>query len=151
RPDRCAAGESAGRARRRPPSRPVHPRRARQRRRARGRGEGDGGQPMKRVAEIPPNHLVHLVDFDGGDEDQRRPFFSRRSLALTPRAMPRYARNGRSGTRKITPPLSRTVIRIPGRSRRRSRAPRGRTSWYLLERVTVSIVLLRSYRWSISK
>ena len=48
--------------------------------------------------------------------------------------MPRYAFSGRSGTRKITPPFSKTVIRIPGRSRSRSRAPRGRTSWYLLGR-----------------
>src|SRR3989338_2569340 len=150
---------------------------------------GHDGRTMERgdgfhrtlLAEVSTNHLVDLVDLDGGhkerittldvggeairvravgqvldptariDQDQRRSFFSRSPLGLAPRAMPRYARIGRSGTRKITPPLSRTVIRIPGRRRRRSRAPRGRTSWYLLDSVTVSIVLRRGYRWPISK
>src|ERR1700693_5374980 len=51
----------------------------------------------------------------------------------------------------MTPPFWRTVIRIPGWSWRCSRAPRGRTSWYLLDRITVSIVLQKSYRSQISK
>ena len=110
------------------------------------------------LVEVAPDHLVDFVHLDGADEerlttldvggeairvrpvgqvldpaaridqDQWRSFFSRRPLALTPRTMPRYARGARSGTRKITPPLSRTVIRIPGRSLSRSRAPRGTTS-----------------------
>src|SRR3989442_1106294 len=46
RPDRSAAGESAGGGRRRPAGGPVHPRGARQRYSARGRGEGDGGRPV---------------------------------------------------------------------------------------------------------
>src|SRR5215470_18651947 len=46
----------------------------------------------------------------------------------------------------MTPPLSMTVKRMPGRRRSRSRAPRGITSWYLVERVAVSIVLPDSYR-----
>ena len=79
---------------------------------------GDGFyRPL--LAEVSPDHFVNLVNLDGGDEErlaaldvggeairfrpvgqvldptagidqnQRRSFFSRRPLALTPRAMPR--------------------------------------------------------------
>src|SRR5262249_57201853 len=109
-------------------------------------------------ADIASDHFVDFVDFDGAheqrlaafdvggktvrvrptgeirdpavriDQNQWRSFFSRSPLRLVPRAIPRQARIGRSGTRKITPPLSRTGIPIPGRSWRRSPGPRGRTS-----------------------
>src|SRR2546427_823099 len=46
----------------------------------------------------------------------------------------------------MTPSLSRTVNFMPGRRRSRSRGPRGRTSWNLLDSVTVSIDLQKLYR-----
>src|SRR5215813_12514132 len=46
----------------------------------------------------------------------------------------------------MTPPLSRTVNRMPGRRRSRSRGPRGITSWYFVDSVVISIVLQNLYR-----
>lgn len=80
------------------------------------------------------------------NQDQSRSFFSRRPLGDAPSATPRKARIERSGTRKMTPPFSRTVNLIPGRRPRRSRERRGRTSWNLVDSVTVSIVLPKYYR-----
>src|SRR5262245_54268827 len=51
----------------------------------------------------------------------------------------------------MTPPLSRTVNRMPGRRRSRSRGPRGITSWYFVESVVTSIVLLELYRSRIGR
>ena len=79
------------------------------------------------------------------DQNQIRSSFSLSPTAFAPLAKPRYERMGACGTKKITPPFSRTVNFVPGRSWRCSRAAFGMTNWYLLERVAVSMILLKGY------